>query len=173
MARMSGRRYFLKTTLGAAALSLPALGKPAAGAGKRPNILLAIADDPGSFARAWLTGRIKAEASVFDLLRLRKLLSGNAVLGFHRLIEPVSILPKRIVLLILTVGYVAVIGWAGFTITSFVFLFLAITALGGRRYGLNLMIAAAFSIGGWLLFDVAFQAQLPAGPFEALMKGFM
>ena len=36
--------------------------------------LLAIADDPGSFARAWLTGRVKVEASVFDLLRLRKLL---------------------------------------------------------------------------------------------------
>lgn len=36
--------------------------------------LLAIADNPGSFARAWLTGRVKVEASVFDLLRLRKLL---------------------------------------------------------------------------------------------------
>ncbi len=40
----------------------------------RSDDLLAIADDPGSFARAWLTGRIKVEASVFDLLRLRKLL---------------------------------------------------------------------------------------------------
>lgn len=36
--------------------------------------LLAIAADPKSFGRAWLTGRIKVEASVFDLLRLRKLL---------------------------------------------------------------------------------------------------
>ena len=40
----------------------------------RSDDLLAIADDPGSFARAWLTGRIRVEASVFDLLRLRKLL---------------------------------------------------------------------------------------------------
>jgi predicted lipid carrier protein YhbT len=40
----------------------------------RSDDLLAIAGDPGSFARAWLTGRIKVEASVFDLLRLRKLL---------------------------------------------------------------------------------------------------
>ena len=52
------------------------------GAGSRAHVrftarsddLLAVADDPGSFARAWLTGRIKVEASVFDLLRLRKLL---------------------------------------------------------------------------------------------------
>jgi hypothetical protein len=36
--------------------------------------LIAIADNPESIARAWLTGRLKIEASVFDLLRLRKLL---------------------------------------------------------------------------------------------------
>ncbi|HUY46850.1 MAG TPA: hypothetical protein VMV92_14120 [Streptosporangiaceae bacterium] len=36
--------------------------------------LLAIAEDPGRFARSWLTGRVKIEASLSDLLRLRKLL---------------------------------------------------------------------------------------------------
>jgi predicted lipid carrier protein YhbT len=36
--------------------------------------LLALAEDPGSIARAWLTGRLKVEASIFDLLRLRKVL---------------------------------------------------------------------------------------------------
>jgi predicted lipid carrier protein YhbT len=35
---------------------------------------VAIAADPGSFARAWLTGRLKVEGNVFDLLRLRKLM---------------------------------------------------------------------------------------------------
>jgi predicted lipid carrier protein YhbT len=35
--------------------------------------LVAIAGDPGSFPRAWLSGRVRVEASVFDLLRLRKL----------------------------------------------------------------------------------------------------
>lgn len=40
----------------------------------RSDDLVRIADDPGAFARAWLTGRVKVEASVFDLLRLRKLL---------------------------------------------------------------------------------------------------
>ena len=37
--------------------------------------VLAIAADPGSFARAWLTGRLKVEGNLFDLLRLRKLMS--------------------------------------------------------------------------------------------------
>jgi hypothetical protein len=36
--------------------------------------LIAIAGDPGSIARAWLTGRLKVEASIWDLLRLRKVL---------------------------------------------------------------------------------------------------
>jgi predicted lipid carrier protein YhbT len=36
--------------------------------------LIAIADDPGSIGRAWLSGRLKVEASIWDLLRLRKIL---------------------------------------------------------------------------------------------------
>ena len=40
----------------------------------RSDDLLAIAEDPGSFGRAWLSGRLKIEASVLDLFRLRKLL---------------------------------------------------------------------------------------------------
>jgi hypothetical protein len=36
--------------------------------------LLLIAGDPGRFARAWLTGRVKVDASLSDLFRLRKLL---------------------------------------------------------------------------------------------------
>ena len=36
--------------------------------------LVAIADDPASIGRAWLTGRLKVEASIWDILRLRKIL---------------------------------------------------------------------------------------------------
>jgi hypothetical protein len=36
--------------------------------------LVALAADPGSFGRAWLTGRLKINASLSDLLRFRKLL---------------------------------------------------------------------------------------------------
>jgi len=36
--------------------------------------VLAIAADPGTFARAWLTGRLKVEGNFLDLLRLRKLM---------------------------------------------------------------------------------------------------
>jgi hypothetical protein len=36
--------------------------------------VLAIAADPGNFARAWLTGKLKVEGNMLDLIRLRKLL---------------------------------------------------------------------------------------------------
>jgi SCP-2 sterol transfer family len=36
--------------------------------------VVAIAADPGSFARAWLTGRLKVNGSIFDLMHLRKLM---------------------------------------------------------------------------------------------------
>jgi len=40
----------------------------------RSDDLVALAADPGSFGRAWLSGRLKVNASLFDLLRLRRLL---------------------------------------------------------------------------------------------------
>ena len=40
----------------------------------RSDDLVALAADPGSFGRAWLTGRLKIEASLGDVFRLRKLL---------------------------------------------------------------------------------------------------
>lgn len=36
--------------------------------------LVTIAGDPASIGRAWLTGRLKVEASIWDILRLRKVL---------------------------------------------------------------------------------------------------
>lgn len=38
------------------------------------DVVVGIAADPGSFMRAWLSGRLKVHGSVFDLLHLRKLM---------------------------------------------------------------------------------------------------
>ena len=40
----------------------------------RSDDVVAIAADPGSLLRAWLSGRLKVEGSVLDLLRLRRLM---------------------------------------------------------------------------------------------------
>ena len=36
--------------------------------------IVSISEDPGTFAKAWLTGRVKVEGSLMDLLQLRKLI---------------------------------------------------------------------------------------------------
>jgi hypothetical protein len=36
--------------------------------------VVAVADNPANFAKAWLTGRLRVEGSIKDLLQLRKLL---------------------------------------------------------------------------------------------------
>jgi hypothetical protein len=38
------------------------------------DVVVAIAGDPGSFMRAWLTGKLKVQGSVLDLLHLRRLM---------------------------------------------------------------------------------------------------
>ena len=38
------------------------------------DVVVAITQDPGSFGRAWITGRLKVYGNVFDLMRLRNLL---------------------------------------------------------------------------------------------------
>jgi hypothetical protein len=38
------------------------------------DVVVSLSEDPGNFARAWLSGRLKVHANVFDLLRLRKLM---------------------------------------------------------------------------------------------------
>jgi hypothetical protein len=38
------------------------------------DTVVAISADPGSFMRAWLSGKLKVQGNVFDLLHLRKLM---------------------------------------------------------------------------------------------------
>ncbi|HBW18642.1 MAG TPA: hypothetical protein DEH11_06320 [Actinobacteria bacterium] len=38
----------------------------------KSDVVVGIATEPGTFARAWLTGRLKVEGNIFDLFRLRK-----------------------------------------------------------------------------------------------------
>jgi hypothetical protein len=99
-----------------------------------------------------------------------ELRSGEASLRLGGLIEPVGVAPKRLAVLLLAIGYVLLIEWLGFTLTTFVFLTATMLVLnGGRRPGFVLGLAAALSLGGYLLFMVAFQTRFPKGPFEWLM----
>ncbi len=109
---------------------------------------------------------------IFFIRTAVELRRGEVSLYLGQILESVSFIPKRIGLAALTIGYIVLIRWGGFTITTFVFLALAMMCLNeGRRKGLILILSAVFAIGGWLLFIFAFETRFPAGPFEQLMKG--
>ncbi len=102
-----------------------------------------------------------------SVLQLRR---GEANLRLDTLVAPARFVNKRLGLLALTIGYIAFVRWLGFTITTFVFLTSAMFLLGeGRRKGLIVGLSAVLSLGGYLVFIVAFQTRFPAGPFERLM----
>ncbi len=99
------------------------------------------------------------------------LLRREAHLGIGDLLAPRSLLPLRIGLLLMTVGYVVFVRWGGFTLTTWVFLFGAMQILNrGQRKGLIAGISAALALSGYLLFIVAFETRFPRGPFENFMR---
>ncbi len=113
-------------------------------------------------------------ALVFIALTFRWVAKGDGDWSFHTLFEPHDYVRLGLGLLALTVGYIAVISFLGFTITTFLFLVLAMLLLNrGRRARLSLTLAAILSIGGYLLFIVAFDTNFPEGPFENLMNGIL
>jgi Tripartite tricarboxylate transporter TctB family len=85
--------------------------------------------------------------------------------------EPLALMPKRLVLLGLTIGYIFVISYLGFTITTFLFMVTAMSLLSnGKRLTFIVGLSVAVAVAGWALFILAFEIRFPAGPFEWLMK---
>ena len=108
---------------------------------------------------------------LFLILSVRSVLKGAADWHIGYLLSPTSFLPRRLALIGLTLGYIVIIQWLGFTLTTFAFLCAAMLLLGrGRAKRLILGFGLAFSLGGYLLFVVAFETRFPEGPFEQLMK---
>ncbi len=108
---------------------------------------------------------------VFLIVTIRSVVRGEADWRFESLLAPVSYIPKRIALFGLTLGYIIVIEWGGFTLTTFAFMVLAMLLLSeGRNKRLIVVLSGTLALGGYLLFIVAFERRFPAGPFEQLMK---
>ena len=85
--------------------------------------------------------------------------------------EPRELLPKRLILFGLTLGYIYVIHLLGFTLTTFLFMAAAMALLSnGRRLGFIVALSAVMSLAGWALFILAFDTRFPLGPFEWLTE---
>lgn len=126
-------------------------------------------------ASAFFIGTILIVLSlVFIALTFRWVAKGEGDWSFHTLFEPHDYVKLRVGLFALTVGYIVVIPFLGFTITTFLFLLMAMLLLNrGRRAKLALLLSTILSVGGYLLFVVAFDTNFPEGPFENLMNGIL
>jgi len=95
----------------------------------------------------------------------------KANLSFETLFTPYDTMVKRALLFVLTVGYIAIVPYGGFTIVTFVFLALGMLLLtDGRNKRLIIPLSAALALGGYFLFIVAFKRRFPYGPFEDFFK---
>lgn len=97
---------------------------------------------------------------------------GTGRFDFSPLVAPLRINLKRLALFGLTLGYMLLIPYLGFTITTFIFMASAMLLLQQKKRLLfALLLSAAISLSGYLLFIVAFETRFPRGPFEELMRG--
>ncbi len=108
---------------------------------------------------------------IFIIKSVVSLRRGDADLGMDSLLNPRSFILKRLALLGLTLGFVFLVDYGGFTLTTFGFLTLAMLLLsGGRNKRFILILSGGLALGGYLLFILAFDTRFPDGPFEQLME---
>ncbi len=108
---------------------------------------------------------------IFIVKSVVSLRRGEADLGMDSLLNPRSFILKRLALLGLTLGFVFLVDYGGFTLTTFGFLTLAMLLLsGGRNKRFILILSGGLALGGYLLFILAFDTRFPDGPFEQLME---
>lgn len=111
---------------------------------------------------------------VFFIRSINSVRRGEATLAIGALFEPKNYIPKRLALLGLTLGFIFLVQYLGFTITVFLFMSSAMLLLGnGQRKALIITLSAVLSLSGWALFIWAFETRFPAGPFENMMKGLI
>jgi len=124
---------------------------------------------------AFLIGGILVALSVLFILRtVLAARRGEASLRMKDLFPGADISSGRLGLFGVTIGYIVLIEWGGFTLTTFLFLFISMVILnGGQRKRMAALIASMMALGGYGLFILAFDTRFPRGPFETFMEAVL
>ena len=111
---------------------------------------------------------------IFFVKSLAGVLRGEADLGLGGLISRTDVTSGRIWFFVITLTYIVVIEWAGFTLTTFGFLFSTILILNkGQRPGFIALFCAGIALAGYALFILVLETRLPFGPFENFIQSVM
>ncbi|WP_316979604.1 hypothetical protein [Shumkonia mesophila] len=96
---------------------------------------------------------------------------GEVDFGMQRLLAPLSMIPSRLVFLGLTIAYIVVIPWFGFTLTTFLFVLGSLLALGVRSKKLLVLMPLLSAAGGYIFFIAMLNTRFPKGPVEHFLAG--
>jgi len=111
---------------------------------------------------------------LFFAFAAREVLKKRATLGASNLLAPYDILPKRLGFIALSLGYLIVIEWLGFTLTTFLFMAGSMFLLGnGRRPIVYLVAAAVMAAIALGVFVILFEKRFPKGPIEFLVQALI
>jgi hypothetical protein len=111
---------------------------------------------------------------LFFLRTLAALRSGDAAFTFANLVTFEDWRTGRVGMFAATLGYCWFIEDLGFTLTTFLFLFVSMAILNkGARLALIALISTAMALGGWALFIWAFDTRFPRGWFENTMRAVL
>ena len=98
-----------------------------------------------------------------------QLARGQGSLGFGPLLEPRDVLGKRVGMVVVTVVFIATLGFFGLTLGMLLALFAALWIMGARGKAL-VIVPFAVSLAVYLLFVVLLQSDIPHGPIEKLLS---
>jgi hypothetical protein len=94
---------------------------------------------------------------------------GRVTLGLGGLLRPLDVQLRRGALLLLSIAFIELIQWLGFTLAMWLYLFGGLYVMGVRDRRRLVALPLLLSLGGYLLFIVALDTRFPYGPVERLL----
>jgi hypothetical protein len=107
---------------------------------------------------------------LFALRTLIGLKRRSLAIDFSPLWENAQLFRTRTLLFGLSALSVAVLPWAGFTLSTFGFLLATFLCLEKMPLKTALITSGALAVAGYVLFIVALRASFPPGPFELAVR---
>jgi hypothetical protein len=121
-------------------------------------------------ANGVVIGGILVSLIAIQVVRIAiRMLKREATLRFDPLWEPREALGKRVGLVLVTVAFIATLGWLGLTLGLLLALFAALWLMGVRGKPV-VILPVAVALAAYLLFVVLLQSDIPHGPIERLLS---
>jgi hypothetical protein len=117
-------------------------------------------------AAVFVAGMLYLLIGIFALKTVFGLRRGTLKIDFSTLWENGPLFRERALLFGLAVLSVALLPWAGFTLSTFGFLLAAFLWLEKMPLKTALITAGSLSLAGYILFIAILRTAFPAGPFE-------